>query len=963
LDYAQNAPDDVSREKFLDIAQTYAQKAEKNKLDGAGGKLYRGQLELARGQLKMAQGQLELAKKDDKTKALGNQLLTEGKQQLAAGTQLLEQAAEQRPDYEPVLSALGRAYYMQNRPDAALEEFRKAVKLRPDDIAVTTLAIELLYRKGDSASWQQARDLLQQGLQIAPTDPNLARFTDLIGDPLAAIRHREDIEKSNPDDLTNIRSLALLYIRASEDAKKKKDLSGAQGYLDKAKARMQGVVTKNPKNLIDVSLLARILAIPPVLGKDPGENLDGTHAQNVLAGLKLFDAPTADESLKYDALMARGVYLSSPEVKDIRFNPGGDAGTFTGLALAAQSFSDANKLEKSSQDDAQRHLADLYFDNNMMDKAEAVYQQIYDNSPPGPPRMLVLRRLAEVTMREKKWDQSDKLIDKEILSKNPDDPQGLVLKAASLVERGKPNDAMVLLNRVLANDQNYSDALYYHALAQFRMQSDFDKVINDLLSARKNDPNNVGARKLLAATYERTCRFAEASNEYAEILKSDPQNIDIRLQYMDFLLELIRVSREIPSGATDEFSNNVKATRPRETFVDLLRDSETVFPGYPMWSTKAADAYTAIGNIPEAQARYEIFYKNVSKMLDSAQQDLQAFPQSKQDTPEFKNAAAMYMAYLDVYQQSASAYMGSLLQTKKQKDCETVVAIATKALANPYIKDPSDFYLRRSAAYFVLGRNTEGQTDLDQALSYAIQTAKEKHSYARFISIMTDIVAFTPAELLESRLKVRMDADPNDALAAVGRIHILVSLSRADEAIKVAQSVHVPPDNPELQGLVLKETGLAYYAAKDYPKAVAALSDQLKLQPGDLDSLNNVAFMMADNLHKAKEAVPYIQKALDILNKSGSPALIVSHGASLYDTSGWVKWLNGDQAGAVVDLRKSIQSVPQPMTYYHLAQVLRKTNQLTDARLAVDQGLKLAVANNDGSRGDLEQLQKDLGTK
>src|SRR5262249_35681985 len=156
------APDDAARKKYWDIAQNYVRRAEENNLDGVNGKLYRGRYEL---------------------------LTSNG----AKGLQLVEQVVGQRPDYAPAHAVLGQAYLIQNPPrlDSAIDEFRQAVHLVPNNLGLIRTTIDLLMRRRDPASMQEAQELLKQGLAIAPTDRGLAQYGDLFGDVGKAIEIRE----------------------------------------------------------------------------------------------------------------------------------------------------------------------------------------------------------------------------------------------------------------------------------------------------------------------------------------------------------------------------------------------------------------------------------------------------------------------------------------------------------------------------------------------------------------------------------------------------------------------------------------------------------------------------------------------------------------------------------------------------------------------------------------------------
>jgi len=122
------------------------------------------------------------------------------------------------------------------------------------------------------------------------------------------------------------------------------------------------------------------------------------------------------------------------------------------------------------------------------------------------------------------------------------------------------------------------------------------------------------------------------------------------------------------------------------------------------------------------------------------------------------------------------------------------------------------------------------------------------------------------------------------------------------------------------------------------------------LDPEDIESLNNMAFMLADDLKKPAEGLKYAEKAASILRSRPSLDAAKGNLANVYDTIGWVRYLANDLKGAAEDLNRSIQYEPLPDTYLHLAQVLKKQGDASGAKKQLDLCIKLATDRKDAAK-------------
>ena len=835
---ATQAKDPKVQREFWEQAQRYVEKAERLNLDGVNGKLFRGRLQMAQG-----------AKKE--------------------GVTTLEQAVATRPDYSLARTVLGQAYYEQDRKDEALEEFKKAIEQKPDNIAALKGAIALHARKADRANLEAAAIYLRQAMVFAPQDPTLRSFSDFIGDPAEAIRLRENAYRRNPDDDENTKRLALLYVRKQD--------------YQKAAVLLKALYEKKPDDLDLADNLARVYR----------ESQQTNEALTILQGF----TSNHDQKTRYTALMLLGEMYRS----------------LNNIPAAVTTYRQAVEQKAEGSDEAERRLADLYFDIEDMKNAEEVYARIYDREKGTQRDIRVLRRLVETMIRQEKYSQAQELLGR-ILKDHPDDPEGLVLRGFALLRQRKANEAIESFNRVLAKNPNNIDALHYRAFAQFYLQGDMDQAVSDLVRVRDQNANAINSRLLLARVYRLARKYAEASNEYADVLKLRPDLVSARIEYANYLLDLASIYQRISKDAQDDFSFQVRTARPIETLDALLIESRQRFKDQPGWRIMQGNLLTIRGKSSEAARCYEDAFHATG------------------DNPQF-----------------AGPYLGSLLNDKNYED---VVTLASKLIQKR--SDIGDLYVKRGSALAAIGKINDALTDFDQAL------ALNSRELQPFLNVLHAEAQAIPGNAAIDHLAARIKANPKDVPASVGLGQMYLSAERYDDCVNVLKPLLTDPTAVGIKSLVLRLTALAHYQNKEFDKSLGEYQELLKIEPEDLEALNNVSFLLADDLKRPKDGMPYAEQAIKILRTKPVDVIFVNNG-NLLDTYGWLKFLNGDLDGALVELNRANQVDPLAITYLHIARVQKKQNNMDDARKAVQECIRLATAKKDPILATAQQFQKDLG--
>ena len=122
-----------------------------------------------------------------------------------------------------------------------------------------------------------------------------------------------------------------------------------------------------------------------------------------------------------------------------------------------------------------------------------------------------------------------------------------------------------------------------------------------------------------------------------------------------------------------------------------------------------------------------------------------------------------------------------------------------------------------------------------------------------------------------------------------------------------------------------RELGLAYYNQRQFSKAQEAYLESLKLVGDDPITLNNLAYLLVNDLNQVDKALTFAAKAATLL--PNSPDIV--------DTYGWALAKSGKYADAEQQLMRAIQSSPDAasaaMPRYHLGWVYEQTKRTDDA--------------------------------
>ena len=174
-------------------------------------------------------------------------------------------------------------------------------------------------------------------------------------------------------------------------------------------------------------------------------------------------------------------------------------------------------------------------------------------------------------------------------------------------------------------------------------------------------------------------------------------------------------------------------------------------------------------------------------------------------------------------------------------------------------------------------------------------------------------------------------------------------LSRAIELLQRAVR-ECPPEDTRILADLYNELGMTLLMVQDNAGAVAAYEKVVELDPRNSSVLNNLAYTLSDMMGQADRALPYAQRAADLVPSNGP----------ILDTLGWVQYQRGAYDEAETALRRSIQLNPTATNHYHLACVF----QAKGDRRRADRYLQRAVelSPDPDTQAKINRLANDIRT-
>jgi len=174
-------------------------------------------------------------------------------------------------------------------------------------------------------------------------------------------------------------------------------------------------------------------------------------------------------------------------------------------------------------------------------------------------------------------------------------------------------------------------------------------------------------------------------------------------------------------------------------------------------------------------------------------------------------------------------------------------------------------------------------------------------------------------------------------------------ISRATELLSRAVDM-VGDQDANVRAGIQFELSNYYLQAKQYEAAVTGYGRVLRVSPDHAPSMNNMAFILANYLDRASEALPHAQRAAELMPND----------ASVLDTLGWVHYKLGNYTQAEDLLRRSIDIDETAASQLHLAQVLMAVGEFDNALIRLRRAGELQPDSE--MQAEIDRLTDDIRT-
>ncbi|MAX25931.1 MAG: hypothetical protein CMJ19_15645 [Phycisphaeraceae bacterium] len=774
-------------DKNWDKAQALATKAKSNNADLADGSLFAGRLELARGQT-------------------------------ANAVVLLTRGMKQRPVYSEGWRWLAQAQRAIGDLSAAINSYQESIRQRPDNLR----SFEGLADAYDATSRRdQALQTWRQVYQIAPGNrayrEKYLSYEQRQGDPNKALEVRMNIARTEPDDMGNLRGVAVLLAHLKQ--------------LDKARQVCQQLFAKDPSDRANYGAYAAVLAIDNQLDQ----------ARSVLDN---YIKQKADQAESEDYMLYARFLMSVGQTKQ-----------------AYEQYRNAIKLDKTSDMQASRELADALFGDARFAQAAEIYQRVWERDRQDG---RVGYRLVETLQRNSQFDQARQVLERleDAIGKSA---TSLLLKAQIARNQNQTAQAMDYLNQAV--DMTPDDAMvYYQRASMLLTDTNYEnQVISDLRKVLELDPNFTAAHRMLAQIHLRHDSFDQAVKEYESVLAQNPNDVNTRIELLQMYIN----------------ANDLLAAKT------LLSEATRRHPDQARWPRLQADI-----------AIRERNHRQAAKYL------LQAFELE----PRMNVLAAMG---LEMIQAGAAGMAITKIEENPQMLAENVQLRAILG-----------------RAHYKLGKRTQGKAEFVAALRGA-------NSLSQVIDVCDQLVAVEGVESTQQMLEGFTGAK-SDIWLQVAIARTLIGASKYQEAVNRLNRIKPQisdKEKSEFSGLL----SLALHNSGKFEEAASVYKQVLSENPDSFAALNNLAYLLATNLNRPAEALPYAQRAAE--SAPNDPQVL--------DTLGWVQFLAGHQDEAQATLRRSVRIRPFTANTYHLAEVMIKDGQTRYATELLDMARQFAQQSAD----------------
>jgi tetratricopeptide (TPR) repeat protein len=456
-------------------------------------------------------------------------------------------------------------------------------------------------------------------------------------------------------------------------------------------------------------------------------------------------------------------------------------------------------------------------------------------------------------------------------------------------------------------------------------------------------------------------RHAEAIAEFQRLAKDDPADRNMRSALVQAYLAENRAA-EAEKVLGDALRKNSKD-------VDALLQRSRIYVASGKYTEAQADLTQVLGTRRDSAEAHYLLSKVHQARGDAANRQ-----------QELTEALRVNLAYLPARLELAEV----LIATNAAKSALSLLNETPESQ-----KKSVQVAIQRNWALLAAGDTAELRTEIDRVLAVArvpdvlLQDAALKLNQKDFIGArapLEEVLKRNPGELRALGLLVRSYAGQKQPAAGLQKVkeyaaqvpksapvqvflgRVLLSSGdaagarKAFEAAKAAAAGYFPADlalaqldiaegkddtaRKSLSALIDRKTGrieahllLASLDSKTGNQAAAIEHYRrvLEIDPRNAVTLNNLAYLLAENMSQPDEALKYAEQAKEIAPAS----------SEVDDTLGWIYYRKGIYPTAVKYLETATANSSTAVRKYHLAMAYMKAGDLKRGQQTLDAALKI----------------------
>jgi tetratricopeptide (TPR) repeat protein len=753
------------------------------------------------------------------------------------GVELVEQYNE----FAQSWLALAQAQRRLAKWPEAVRSYTEVLARQPTNYEALKELVDTYYYAGQTeeaeAKLKEMRGLFNSDTVVRELYLNhLANF----GKPEAAIPEREELLKKNPRDAWSYLSLAATYFKNAQRL-------ASVNKPDESKTNIQKAFETLSQGREMLPDETRFYAQVAEIRQYNGQLEQAEQVLKAYADRELAKVPPA--KVRPDPWLALADFYSRAAKPE--------------QAVAALS----EALVRSDNDiDVRLRLVGAMVQAKQFPEAVRTLDAVRDSGDPRVARQRLEILIAQGSQQPGALPAAEREVRAALAKRDGADLRNLL--ASVLIDTGRADEAVGELNKSLALDPTNDASKYLRALAYARKAPpDSAAAIAELVELKKaSQRNSAQTRLLLADLYDKTGKRKQAIQELADALTKTPGSRELRLA----LVRLYRAERPPQFGAA----------------LELLTQAENdpVLRTDPSWPREAALVYAD-------QRRYEAAVIKMDQAVKLAP--------GNQD----------YRRELIELQLKFNGFGGALVQTDQLlRDgidtwwlrAQRGVATGRQVTKDMLVRADTDPAVKAQVADL----QNKAVEEFDQAVKLAGAGAgSEAEKAERVVTVLRRMGETVGYDRPLARLTPRLANDPT------GQWRLLaVSFKRAKgdfagaaaDAERMLSEPDNAPDKPARRGIILRALADIYQTQSppDYVKARDRYVELLKISDADLISLNNLAYIVAENLPSPdpQAAKDYSLQAFEMTRKTNDPNPMI------LDTHGWVLVLCGGS-----DLRNGLQ--------------------------------------------------------